>query len=1024
MEPAQEATQVDPKPWWPGGTIGLYGGWTALIPYQYGGLSLQSTLQLVGPLHIRVGVGLSIGPHERFVDSETVPPEPTRALLLDAAVGVHIEWERRVSPTFGASLDLAPNPDGTAGARHMVGGSASAGLAVRPTRAPLTFALRGRGGFLGSFPTLSLEAGLDILWGRRSRMGAIQDASARRESRSAALASAQRALAEGSFAKALESLDGHLESHPSDPPARRVRRQVLDLCLERAERDLSETPEFDLRTRVAALERVQRCSPSESNASRIQELQAEAEELTTLSERALDVAYERPDGALRIVDGLEPWLPYDRSLEQRAEETRSRAWRAFPPSLEKALTDGDQERAEALLRSWRQAFPTDPGAGHYASAVELIPILLTAADQIDVALDTNRRSEAITAARGLPRSSHPPSSLTEALRRLDADLADALVKDEAALLAPTTIEAATLAIDRIAPLAFVPDGRVIGIQSELETIRLGLVRKAVERNRELWSAWPGAPVAVEAWLPGSTAADLYDSARDSIEASLPRELRLGVTVDGSPLLDSRDWLTDVRADPLIQEYAIEVSADAGWVPGDVPSWTIAAAVSDCGTSLESVASGVVISEYPASFDRVRNPDHIAAARRYQSALYDYDYIVTVLRGNPYGGPAIAAAADRVGAAEIAMLRTPEWEDIPVYRPYEISVERVRKTWSCTVSYEVGRPGVEPWSLVGPVGYSEDGVRVSGARRGDRNGWRDQTPALAGDEARGRELGGRIVWDVSNVVALVAGGYSLWAAQQPETDWRSRLHLFGLAIARDWPGAHVAAAEYVEELAGDGRLDQLWSYGASEAVQLPEARPDGVAPRPNRFVPEMQRVADSTVEIKRRGTHGSGFVLASTRLVVTNAHVVGDEPRVDVVLADGSRLEGTVVAIDRSRDLAAIRVDLPQQIPGLEVRPTEDVLVGESVSVLGAPGGSDLRQSLTRGIVSAVRELWGSVEVVQTDAAVSGGNSGGPLVDSQGAVVGVVTARRTDLVDVGLAVSGSELLAFLESLDLESDEQAP
>ena len=144
----------------------------------------------------------------------------------------------------------------------------------------------------------------------------------------------------------------------------------------------------------------------------------------------------------------------------------------------------------------------------------------------------------------------------------------------------------------------------------------------------------------------------------------------------------------------------------------------------------------------------------------------------------------------------------------------------------------------------------------------------------------------------------------------------------------------------------------------------------------------------------RGT-GSGWVWDNRGHVVTNAHVIAGASNASVRLADGRSFAAEVVGVDRTHDLAVLRIRTEGGAPPpLPVGASGDLAVGQRVFAIGNPFGLDF--TLTTGIVSALdRELPGEGVtirgLVQTDAAINPGNSGGPLLDSAGRVIGVNTA---------------------------------
>ncbi|MBM7782362.1 S1C family serine protease [Arthrobacter tumbae] len=171
-----------------------------------------------------------------------------------------------------------------------------------------------------------------------------------------------------------------------------------------------------------------------------------------------------------------------------------------------------------------------------------------------------------------------------------------------------------------------------------------------------------------------------------------------------------------------------------------------------------------------------------------------------------------------------------------------------------------------------------------------------------------------------------------------------------------------------------------------------------------------------------GGLGSGVIYTEDGLILTNEHVVRGAEEVQVAFADGQRVTGTVVATDVVTDLALVQADRTG-LPAAEFQP-ELPEVGELAIVIGSPLGFE--NTATAGIISGLhREIPGSatnsqslVDLVQTDAAISPGNSGGALVNGQGQVVGISEAYippQAGAVSLGFAIPAGTAVEVVEEL---------
>jgi len=161
--------------------------------------------------------------------------------------------------------------------------------------------------------------------------------------------------------------------------------------------------------------------------------------------------------------------------------------------------------------------------------------------------------------------------------------------------------------------------------------------------------------------------------------------------------------------------------------------------------------------------------------------------------------------------------------------------------------------------------------------------------------------------------------------------------------------------------------------------------------------------------RRVKTYGSGFIVDPTGIIVTNKHVIDGALSVTVLLSDGNRAEGKVMAAAAMIDLAVVKVNVDHRLPVLAGGDSDTLRVGEAVLSIGNPLG--IGKSVSAGIVSALnRDLQDTPfdNYIQTDAAINHGNSGGPLVNRSGEVIGVDTALyNTDpnggFIGIGFAI---------------------
>lgn len=226
----------------------------------------------------------------------------------------------------------------------------------------------------------------------------------------------------------------------------------------------------------------------------------------------------------------------------------------------------------------------------------------------------------------------------------------------------------------------------------------------------------------------------------------------------------------------------------------------------------------------------------------------------------------------------------------------------------------------------------------------------------------------------------------------------------------------------------GLVTGLVLVGAGALAGVGPASPDGGA----EAVRDVYRTAvPAVVAVSASDRTGSGFLVDGAGHVVTNAHVVGEDREVQVSVA-GRRVEATVRGVEPSVDVAVLTLaEPPEEVVPLAFAGDDPLRVGDPVVAIGAPFG--LQGSLSTGVVSGLRRQIDSPNgfaitgVIQTDAALNPGNSGGPLLDLSGRVVGVATQIATEggrNEGIGFAVPGPVVRRAVERIIATGSARLP
>ncbi|KAK2820139.1 hypothetical protein Q5P01_023098 [Channa striata] len=205
----------------------------------------------------------------------------------------------------------------------------------------------------------------------------------------------------------------------------------------------------------------------------------------------------------------------------------------------------------------------------------------------------------------------------------------------------------------------------------------------------------------------------------------------------------------------------------------------------------------------------------------------------------------------------------------------------------------------------------------------------------------------------------------------------------------------------------------------------QQNPDSLRYKYNFIADVVEKIAPLMMFSKREVAvaSGSGFVVSEDGLIVTNAHVVANKHRVKVELKSGAMFDAKIKDVDEKADIALIQIDAPMKLPVLLLGRSADLRPGEFVVAIGSP--FSLQNTVTTGIVSTTqrggKELGlrnSDMDYIQTDAIINYGNSGGPLVNLDGEVIGINTLKVT--AGISFAIPSDKIRQFLaESHDRQS-----
>ena len=175
--------------------------------------------------------------------------------------------------------------------------------------------------------------------------------------------------------------------------------------------------------------------------------------------------------------------------------------------------------------------------------------------------------------------------------------------------------------------------------------------------------------------------------------------------------------------------------------------------------------------------------------------------------------------------------------------------------------------------------------------------------------------------------------------------------------------------------------------------------------------------NSVFVVRSGNSLGSGFAVGEN-CIITNAHVLDNPNNIMLSTYAGETHTTYLVGYDQDKDIAVLGVKDAKFTP-LTVADYKSLNTGDDVYAIGAP--KSMAYTLTKGVISAKEREIGKYKYIQTDAAINEGNSGGPLLNDEGNVIGINTLKMSDSEGIGLAIPMTVVCDFLKSLNIELDE---
>ncbi len=423
----------------------------------------------------------------------------------------------------------------------------------------------------------------------------------------------------------------------------------------------------------------------------------------------------------------------------------------------------------------------------------------------------------------------------------------------------------------------------------------------------------------------------------------------------------------------------------------------------------------VNSTYVAGQTQLANPNYAQLQSLLASAEANLNRAAAANQANPnfVNGFAYGAAIRQVREIQTALANTTPYTNSDIRQAYQYQKFEALRSAGFKVTVHIqANPSGFGYSVNRDVASNKEDKRdgLNGILPGDNSGVTNVEPTLSSmDSLVADSLVGLLGKIAHEVRSATTGYYAARASSEKEATGdriAAVLYLVDLSGGTDYEAdANQLRMQFRTAVQADQTV--LLAYGKGLKLRVPEQSETNVSSAQSGSTTTLEQVLDGVVSIETdQGTSGAGFFAGQKCNVVTNEHVISGATTIVLRTSKRRLFIGQVLAKDTERDLAILTTNAPDCF-ALQLEET-NAGVGTEVFAIGNPMGLD--GTVTKGIVSATRSFPSGIKYIQIDAGLNPGNSGGPLVNQRGRVLGVNTFKLKGYEGLNFAVASDEVRA--------------